>query len=58
MLGWEDVREDDPQIHQYSPAGDKLFEVYGDTVHRNTGDHMPGGLISLRMLSGGGSIER
>ena len=41
---WADVREVDNQIHAYAACDDKLFEVYGDTIHRNTGDHMPGGV--------------
>jgi len=41
---WEDIREDDPHIHAYSECDQLLVEVYGDTIHRNTGDHMPGGI--------------
>ena len=44
MWKWEDIREDDPNIHAYSECDQLLFEVYGDTIHRNTGDHMPGGI--------------
>ena len=43
-LGWADVREEDPYIHQYTGADDLLYEVYGDTPHHNTGEHMPGGI--------------
>ena len=46
-IAWADVREADPQIHAYSACDDKLFEVYGDTIHRNTGDHMPGGVDAV-----------
>ena len=38
------MREEDPFIHQYTGADDLLYEVYGDTPHHNTGEHMPGGI--------------
>ena len=41
---WADVMEDDTELQELDKCDDLLFSVYGDTIHRNTGTHLNGGI--------------
>ena len=40
----DELREIDPQLHQFTDADRKLQRVYGDTVHANDESHLHGGI--------------
>jgi len=39
--------EDDPKHHPWDMADNLLYNVHLDTIHRNNGMHMPGGVDPL-----------
>ena len=44
----EELRRSDPFLHELTMAYRKLISVYGDTLHRNDGSHIHGGIDSSR----------
>ena len=40
----EELRASDPLLHELTAADRKLISVYGDTLHRNDGSHLHGGI--------------
>ena len=43
--GLEGLRASDPRIQkQFTKADEKLFDLYGDTIHHNNGTHLNDGI--------------
>ena len=40
----DELRASDPLLHELTAADRKLISVYGDTLHRNDGSHLHGGI--------------
>ena len=44
VMNDEELRVSDPLLHELTAADRKLISVYGDTLHRNDGSHLHGGI--------------
>ena len=44
VMNDDKLRASDPLLHELTAADRKLISVYGDTLHRNDGSHLHGGI--------------